>query len=138
MNTYLESITSIDNRLIHQHTHAHTHTHTHTHLPGEVNHISYTQRHWPWHNYTYRGFPFSTHASRGRGGGASSLLYIAIAYDIQKGWEGVQIACKIVYVLNGRPHTMITFWLSQLPTTKQLPRVVKSFDQIPDLHICSL
>ena len=32
----------------------------------------------------------------------SSLLYISIAYHMQKGGGWVQIACKIVYVLNGR------------------------------------
>ena len=33
----------------------------------------------------------------------SNLLYIYIAYYMQKGGEGVQIACKIAYVINGRP-----------------------------------
>ena len=33
----------------------------------------------------------------------SSLLYISIAYYMQKGGEGVQKACKIAYVINGRP-----------------------------------
>ena len=35
----------------------------------------------------------------------STLLYITIAYYMQKkkGGRGVQIACKIAYVLNGRP-----------------------------------
>ena len=33
----------------------------------------------------------------------SSLLYISIAYYIQKGEEGVQIACKNAYVIIGRP-----------------------------------
>ena len=41
----------------------------------------------------------------------SSLLYISIAYYMQKGGGWVQIACKIAYVLNGRPlslaHRMI-------------------------------
>ena len=37
-------------------------------------------------------------------GGGSSLLYITIAYYMQKGGEGVQIACKDAYVINGRPH----------------------------------
>ena len=46
-----------------------------------------------------RGLPLSTYAPRG--GGGSSLLYICIAHYMQKGW--VQIACKIAYVLNGRP-----------------------------------
>ena len=38
-------------------------------------------------------------------GGRSSLLYIPIANYMQKikGGGGVQIACKIAYVLNGRP-----------------------------------
>ena len=49
-----------------------------------------------------RGLPLTTYAPRGRGGG-SSLLYISIAYCMQKGGEGVQIACKIAYVINGRP-----------------------------------
>ena len=48
------------------------------------------------------GLPFSTYAPRG-GVGGSSPLYISIAYYMQKGGEGVQIACKIAYVLNGRP-----------------------------------
>ena len=48
-----------------------------------------------------RGLPFSTYAPRGRGG--SSLLYISIAYYMQKGGDGVQITCEIEYVLNGRP-----------------------------------
>ena len=33
----------------------------------------------------------------------SNLLYISIAYYMQKGGGWVQIACKIAYVLNGRP-----------------------------------
>ena len=33
----------------------------------------------------------------------SSLLYIFIAYYMQKGDGWVQIACKIAYALNGRP-----------------------------------
>ena len=41
---------------------------------------------------------FSTYAPRG-GGGGSCLLYVSIAYYRQKGGEGVQIACKIAYVL---------------------------------------
>ena len=39
----------------------------------------------------------------GEGGEGSSLPYISIAFYMQKGGEGVQIACKIAYVLNGRP-----------------------------------
>ena len=36
-------------------------------------------------------------------GEGSSLLYMSIAYYMQKGGEGVPIACKFAYVLNGRP-----------------------------------
>ena len=50
-----------------------------------------------------RGLPLITYAPRGRGG--VSLPYISIAYYIQKGGEGVQKACKIAYVINGRPQT---------------------------------
>ena len=56
----------------------------------------------------HRGLPISTYAPRETGwGGGSSLPYISIAYYMKKGREGVQIARKIVYVLNGRPHTYI-------------------------------
>ena len=37
------------------------------------------------------------------------LLYISIAYYMQKGGEGVQITCKIAYILNGRPLPYISF-----------------------------
>ena len=43
------------------------------------------------------------------GGGVESLIYISIAYHMQKGGEGVQIACKIAYVLNGRPPSCLQF-----------------------------
>ena len=36
----------------------------------------------------------------------SSLLHISIAYYMRKGGGWVQIACKIAYVLNGRPQTI--------------------------------
>ena len=39
----------------------------------------------------------------GGGGGGLSLLYIYIAYNMQKGGGWVQIACKNAYVLKGRP-----------------------------------
>ena len=51
-----------------------------------------------------RGLPLITYTPRGRGEG-SSLLYIFIAYYMQKGGGGVQIACKIAYILNGYPRT---------------------------------
>ena len=53
-----------------------------------------------------RGLPFSMYAPKVGGWvGGASLLYISIAYYMQKGGGLVQIACKIVYVLNGRPLT---------------------------------
>ena len=51
------------------------------------------------HVNNIRSLPFSMYAPRG--GGGSDLLYISIAYYIQKGGGWVQIACKIAYVLNG-------------------------------------
>ena len=48
------------------------------------------------------GLPLITFAPMGREVG-SGLLYISIAYYMQKGGEVVQIACKIAYVINGRP-----------------------------------
>ena len=53
---------------------------------------------------TYRGLPLITYAPKG--GGGSSLLYISIAYYMQKGGGWVQIACKIAYVLHGRSHML--------------------------------
>ena len=52
-----------------------------------------------------RGLPLITYAPRGRGGvgGGGGLLYISIAYYMQKMKEGVQIACKFAYLINGRP-----------------------------------
>ena len=44
-------------------------------------------------------------------GGGSTFLYVSIAYYMQKKRGGgaggglVQIACKIAYVINGRPQT---------------------------------
>ena len=54
-----------------------------------------------------RGLPFSTYAPRGEG----VLLYICIAYYMQKGGEGVQIACKIAYVLNGGPLMLLCLYI---------------------------
>ena len=45
----------------------------------------------------------------------SSLLYISIAYYMQKGGEGVQKACKIAYVINGRPLTTLLTGLVKIP-----------------------
>ena len=49
-----------------------------------------------------RGLPLIKYAPREGGGGGSSLLYISIVYYMQKG-GGVQIACKMAYVIDGRP-----------------------------------
>ena len=48
------------------------------------------------------GPPLITYTPTGRGGG-SSLLYISIAYYIQKVGKGVKKACQNAYVINGRP-----------------------------------
>ena len=40
----------------------------------------------------------------------SSLLYISIAYNMQKRGEGVQIACKNVCVINGSPLCINKRW----------------------------
>ena len=50
-----------------------------------------------------RGLPLIKYAPRGKGG--SSLLFISIAYYMQKGGEGVKKACKNAYVINGRSQT---------------------------------
>ena len=71
------------------------------------------------------GHPFSTYAPRERGG--SSILYISIAYYMQKEGEGVQIACKIAYVLNGRPlsdNTVKPLWMLCEPNI-QCPNIDK-------------
>ena len=52
------------------------------------------------------GPPFSAYASRG-GGVNPGLLYISVAYYMQKKGGWVQIACKIAYALNGRPFIVI-------------------------------
>ena len=60
-------------------------------------------------------------------GGGSSLLYISIAYYMQKGGEGVQKSCKNAYVISGRPlstgtrqayRLLITVCLSPLTSEK--------------------
>ena len=57
-----------------------------------------------------RGVPLITYPPRG-GRGGQSLLYISIVYYMRKGGEGVHIACKNAYVINGRPLklTVISF-----------------------------
>ena len=58
-------------------------------------------------------------------GGASSLLYISNAYNTQKE-QGVQIACKVAYVINGR-HT-VSLPLTHCPLVhEQYSCVAKEF-----------
>ena len=45
----------------------------------------------------------------------SSLLYISIAYYMQEGGEGVEIACKNAYVIIGRPLGVYLWQLTQCP-----------------------
>ena len=74
----------------------------------QLKYIAYiiVKRKKPTHSVEYVvyiwGLPLITYAHRGRWGG-SRLPYISIAYNMQKGGEWVQIACKIAYVLNRRP-----------------------------------
>ena len=56
-----------------------------------------------------RGLPLITYAPRGTGGGRSCLLCISIAYYLEKGGEGVQIACRNPYVIDGRPLMKIRY-----------------------------
>ena len=51
----------------------------------------------------------------------SSLLYLFIAFFMQKkkgGGEGVQIACKDAYVINGRPLMYVLEFLSFFTTCR--------------------
>ena len=66
-------------------------------------HVEFKKRQRQCHTVEFKKGAFHlvrTHL--GGGGGGSSLLYILIAYYMQKG-EGVQIACKIAHIQNGRP-----------------------------------
>ena len=54
--------------------------------------------------------PFSTYAPRGRwGGGEGQAPYTFPMRITCKKGEGVHIECKIVYVINGRPHLKYLF-----------------------------
>ena len=48
-----------------------------------------------------RGLPLITYTPRGRGSETSYAVLLRISR--KKGGEGVQIACQIAYVINGRP-----------------------------------
>ena len=54
----------------------------------------------------HRGLPLITYAPRGRGGGQASYTFLLriTCKKKKKGGGAVQIACKIAYVINGRPH----------------------------------
>ena len=55
------------------------------------------------------GLPLITYAPRGReGGGVKPALHFYCVLHAKRG-EGVQIACKIAYVINGRPLLMQKF-----------------------------
>ena len=56
----------------------------------------------------YRGLPLITYAPRGRGGGDQASYTFLLRITCKKrGGGGFQIACKIAYIINGRPHTFI-------------------------------
>ena len=50
----------------------------------------------------FEGLPLITYPARGRGGQASYTFALRITCK-KGGGEGVQIACKNAYVINGRP-----------------------------------
>ena len=57
--------------------------------------------------FDLRGLPLITYAPRGRGGGeVKPPIHFYCVLHAKWGGEGVQIACKIVYVINGRPLTL--------------------------------
>ena len=67
--------------------------------------------------HSLRGLPFSTYAPRGGGGGGHVSYTFPLRITCKKGGgEGVQIACKIAYVLNGRPLPEISHLYMKTPT----------------------
>ena len=62
------------------------------------------------------GLPFSMYAPRGSGVGQVSYIFPSCITCKKGGREGVQIACKIVYILNGRPLSLVNFPLLKAPT----------------------
>ena len=56
------------------------------------------------------GLPLVTYAPRWRGGGSSLPVPFHCALHAKRG-EGVQIACKKAYVINGRPLVMCSYGL---------------------------
>ena len=60
------------------------------------------------------GLPLFTYAPRGRGGGQVSNTFHCVFHAKRE--EGVQIACKNAYVINGRPFlAILTLLTSMLP-----------------------
>ena len=49
------------------------------------------------------GLPLITYAPRGRGGRGQAYYTFLVRITCKKGGKGVQIACQIAYVINGRP-----------------------------------
>ena len=58
------------------------------------------------HSVSEWGLPLHTHL--GGGGGVKSPVHFHFLLHAKKGGEGVQIASKIAYVLNGRPQSTCT------------------------------
>ena len=55
---------------------------------------------------TTRGLPLITYAYRG--GGVKPPIHFHCVLHAKR-WEGVQIACKIAYILNGRPQPITNY-----------------------------
>ena len=59
-----------------------------------------------------------THLGGGAAGGEgevkSPIHFHCVLHMQKRGWEGVQIACKIAYVLNGRPLSLNLFDMTEV------------------------
>ena len=60
--------------------------------------------HWMVRETRHRAFHL-VHTHLGGGDGVESPIHFYCVLHAKRG-EGVQIACKIAYVLNGRPHSL--------------------------------
>ena len=74
------------------------------------------------------GIPLITYAPRGRGWGQASYTF-PLRITCKKGGEGVQKACKIAYVINGRPLSPILYFIGLYQRLAQP-------DILPQLTIC--
>ena len=105
---------------LHSHRFAHiSNLHNRQYLSLPQFHLAFSSVLSLLHTKALRGLPFSTYTPKVDGWGQSSLLYISMAYYMQKVVGSVQIACKIAYVLNVRP--LSPFAMPVLPTTPLLP-----------------